>query len=151
MLLACLAYACYGVLLKLWNIPLNNWHSLLVQVWCAIPVLLIYYLFRSAPPLTAAGLPLVLFAGIPASLLAPILWMVGVNQLGASRTTAMMTLIPVFTIILALLFLGESLHVYDIVGGAITLLGVVLAQTVKRPLLVAPQTAIKRQSDKATK
>ncbi|MDC8759153.1 DMT family transporter [Janthinobacterium fluminis] len=137
MLLACLSYAGYGVLLKRWKIPLNNWHSLLVQIWCAVPVLLVYYLSRSAPPVSAAGLPLVLFAGIPASVLAPFLWMHGVGKLGPSRATTMMNLLPVFTVAIALLFLGETLHAYDVVGGLVTLLGVVLAQTLKRPLRAA--------------
>ncbi|WP_317204143.1 DMT family transporter [Janthinobacterium sp.] len=134
MLLACLSYALYGVLLKRWKIPLNNWHSLLIQICCALPVLFVYYLARSAPPLTAAGLPLVLFAGIPASVLAPFLWMHGVGKLGASRTTTLMNLLPVFTVAIALLFLGETLHGYDVIGGGVTLLGVVLAQYLKRPL-----------------
>ncbi|MET3131704.1 drug/metabolite transporter (DMT)-like permease [Oxalobacteraceae bacterium GrIS 1.11] len=133
MLLACLCYAAYGVLLRRWKIELDNWHSLLIQVWCALPVLLLYYLLRSAPPLTAAGLPLVLFAGIPASVLAPFLWMRGVGKLGASRATTMMNLLPVFTVAIALLFLGETLHTYDVIGGGVTLLGVVLAQSLKQP------------------
>ena len=134
MLLACLSYAGYGVLLKRWKIPLNNWHSLLIQVWCAVPVLFVYYLSQSAPPVTGAGLPLVLFAGIPASIIAPFLWMHGLARLGPSRATTLMNLLPVFTVIIAMLFLGETLHGYDVIGGGVTLLGVLMVQTLKRPL-----------------
>jgi len=134
MLLACLSYAAYGVLLKRWKIPLTNWHSLLIQVWCAVPVLLLYYLARSAPPVTLGGLPLVLFAGIPASIVAPFLWMHGLARLGPSRATTLMNLLPVFTVAIAVLFLGETVHAYDLIGGAVTLLGVIMAQTLKRPL-----------------
>ena len=134
MLLACLSYAAYGVLLKRWKIPLTNWHSLLIQVWCAVPVLLVYYLLRSAPPVTVGGLPLVLFAGIPASIVAPFLWMHGLARLGPSRATTLMNLLPVFTVLIAIVFLGETVHGYDLVGGAVTLLGVIMAQTLKRPL-----------------
>jgi drug/metabolite transporter (DMT)-like permease len=134
MLLACLSYAGYGVLLKRWKIPLNNWHSLLVQVWCAVPVLFIYYLSQSAPPVTSAGLPLVLFAGIPASIVAPFLWMHGLAKLGPSRATTLMNLLPVFTVIIAMLFLGETLHAYDVIGGGVTLLGVLMVQLLKQPL-----------------
>lgn len=134
MLLACLSYAAYGVLLKRWKIPLSNWHSLLIQVWCAVPVLFVYYLARSAPPVTLGGLPLVLFAGIPASIVAPFLWMHGLARLGPSRATTLMNLLPVFTVLIAVLFLGESLHAYEVIGGLVTLLGVVMAQTLKRPL-----------------
>ena len=134
MLLASASYACYGVLLKYWAIPLKIWHSLSIQIWSAIPVLLVYYLSQSAPPITAAGLPLVLYAGIPASVIAPILWMHGVGKLGPARTTTLMNLLPVFTVMIAVLFLGESLHLYHIVGGGIAMLGVVCAQTLKQPL-----------------
>jgi drug/metabolite transporter (DMT)-like permease len=134
MLLASLAYAGYSVLLKRWAIPLLNWHSLVVQIWTVLPVLFVYYLSQSAPPLTAAGLPLVLYAGIPASVIAPFLWMVGISKLGPGRTTALMNLLPVFTVLIAVLFLGEALQAYHVIGGGVTLLGVALAQYLKRPL-----------------
>jgi drug/metabolite transporter (DMT)-like permease len=134
MLLAALSYAGYSVLLKRWAIPLMNWHSLVLQIWCVIPVLFIYYLSQSAPPLTMAGLPLVLYAGIPASIIAPYLWMIGIDKLGASSTTALMNLLPVSSVAIAVLFLGETLHTYHLIGGGMTLLGVVLAQYLKQPL-----------------
>jgi drug/metabolite transporter (DMT)-like permease len=99
-----------------------------------VPVLFVYYLSQSAPPVTGAGLPLVLFAGIPASIIAPFLWMHGLAKLGPSRATTLMNLLPVFTVIIAMLFLGETLHSYDVIGGGVTLLGVVMVQTLKRPL-----------------
>ena len=134
MLLASLAYAGYAVLLKKWKLPLGNWQSLTVQTWCAVPVLLLYYLYNGAPPITPAGLPLVLYAGIPASVLAPFLWMLGIARLGPMRTTALMNLLPVFTVAIAMAFLGETLHAYDVIGGVVTLLGVMVAQTIKTPL-----------------
>ncbi|HEY4319253.1 MAG TPA: DMT family transporter [Herbaspirillum sp.] len=134
MLLAALSYAGYSVLLKRWAIPLANWHSLVVQIWCVLPVLFAYYLVESAPPLTMAGLPLVLYAGIPASIVAPFLWMIGIDRLGSSSTTALMNLLPVFSVAIAVLFLGEKLHAYHLIGGGVTLLGVILAQYLKRPV-----------------
>lgn len=135
MLLATLAYAAYAVLLKKWKLPLGNWQSLTLQIWCAVPVLFVYWIANGMPPLTQAGLPLVLYAGIPASVLAPVLWMMGIARLGPMRTTALMNLLPVFTVAIAMGFLGETLHTYDVIGGVVTLLGVVVAQTVRTPLL----------------
>ena len=134
MLLASFAYAAYSVLLKRWNISLPLWHSLFMQISCALPVLLAYYLIQGAPPLTRAGLPLVLFAGIPASVLAPFLWMLGVARLGPARTTMLMNLLPVFTVLIAIVFLGEHLHGYDLIGSALTLAGVLLAQSLRQPV-----------------
>lgn len=135
MLAASLAYACYSVLLKRWALPLSTWHSLLLQIWCVLPVLFVYYLSQSAPPLTRAGLPLVAYAGFPASILGSYLWMQGVQKLGPARTAMLMNLLPVFTVAVAVAFLGERLQAYHWIGGGITLLGVVLAQYLKQPLL----------------
>jgi len=135
MLIACLAYAAYGVLLKRWNLPLARWPSLFMQIWCANVLLFGYYLYRGAPPVSAAGVPLVLFAAIAASVLAPMLWMIGLARLGPCCTTALMNLMPVFTVAIAVLWLGESLQLSHLLGGAVVLAGVVLAQAWKRPLL----------------
>lgn len=134
MLLAAMSYAGYSVLLKRWAIPLGKWHSLSIQIWSVIPVLFIYYISQSTPPVTMTSLPLVLFAGIPASVLAPFLWMHGVGKMGPNRTATLMNLLPVFTVVIAVLFLGETLHAYHPIGGGITLLGVALAQYLKQPL-----------------
>ena len=141
MLLACLAYAAYGVLLKRWALPLTRWQSLFVQIWCANVLLFVYYLHCGKPPLTSAGLPLVLFAGIPASVAAPLMWMAGVTRLGPSRTTALMNLMPLATVVLAQMILGESLQPWHWVGGLVVLAGVILAQRMTRPLFLRPGLA----------
>ncbi|WP_215781818.1 DMT family transporter [Paludibacterium sp. B53371] len=138
MLLACLAYAAYSVLLKRWPIALNRWASLCLQIWCAVGFLLVYYLAAGAPGVRLVALPLVLYAGLPASLLAPMLWLAGVQALGPQRTAALMNLMPVITVAIASLLLGESLHAYHLVGGALVLGGVLLVQTWRQPLGMAP-------------
>jgi drug/metabolite transporter (DMT)-like permease len=45
-----------------------------------------------------------------------------------------MNLSPIFTAIIAVLFLHEQLHSYHLIGGGITLIGVILAQRLRRPL-----------------
>lgn len=45
-----------------------------------------------------------------------------------------MNLSPIFTAIIAVLFLHEQLHSYHIIGGGITLAGVALAQRLRKPL-----------------
>jgi len=134
MVVAALCYAAYNVLLKRWKLGLNTWHSLTMQIWAVIPLLFAYYLYRAAPPVTVAGLPLVLYAGIGASLIAPFFWMRGVELLGPGRTSALINLLPVVSVAMAAAFLGEQLHAYHLIGGGVTLLGVAIANTVKRPL-----------------
>jgi drug/metabolite transporter (DMT)-like permease len=135
MLLACLAYAAYGVLLKRWAIPLSRWQSLFVQIWSANLLLFVYYLSSGTPPLPMAATPLVLFAALPVSVLAPFLWMAGVHHLGPGRSMSIMNLLPLVTVAFAVLMLGESLHGYHLIGGGAALSGVLLAQRWTRPLL----------------
>lgn len=134
MLVGAVCYAGYSVLLKRWAISLGTWQSLTVQIWSILPLLLAYYLYQGAPPITRAGLPLVAFAGIFASMLAPYLWMQGVAKLGPTRTATLINLLPIFSAVIALVFLDEHIHTYHWVGGGIALLGVILAQLLKRPL-----------------
>jgi len=134
MFAASASYACYGVLTRRWAIPLPNWQSLYVQILFGVLLLLPNFLLTPDVALTSQNIPLVLFAGIPASLIAPFLWIQGVMRLGANTTSIFMNLTPLFTAAIAVLFLHEQLHSYHLIGGGITLLGVCLAQRMRTPL-----------------
>jgi len=134
MLAASTSYALYGVLTKRWAIPLPTWQSLYVQIFFGVVLLLPGFLLAPAVALTQQNLPLVLFAGLFASIVAPFLWILGVQRLGASTTSIFMNVVPVFTALIAVLFLHEQLHSYHWIGGGITLTGVILAQRLKTPL-----------------
>ncbi len=56
-------------------------------------------------------------------------------RLGASTTSIFMNLVPIFTAIIAVLFLHEQLHAYHYIGGGIAILGVALAQRLRIPLI----------------
>jgi len=57
-----------------------------------------------------------------------------VHRLGPNRCSIFINLLPLFTAVAAFLMLREQLHGYHLLGGAVTLAGVLLAQTVQRPL-----------------
>ncbi|MBP1132835.1 MULTISPECIES: DMT family transporter [Serratia] len=134
MFAATASYALYGVLTKRWAIALPNWQSLYVQILFGVVLLLPNFLMAQDVALTRQNIPLVLFAGIPASIIAPYLWIHGVMRLGANTASIFMNLAPVFTAIIAVLFLHEHLHSYHLIGGGITLLGVILSQRLRTPL-----------------
>ncbi|KNA27755.1 multidrug DMT transporter [Pantoea ananatis] len=134
MLAASASYALYGVMTKRWSIPLSVWQSLYVQIAFGVLLLLPGFLMTPDVALTPRNLPLVAFAGLFASILAPWLWIHGVQKLGASITSIFMNLTPVFTALIAVLFLHEHLHSYHWIGGGLTLTGVLLAQRLRRPL-----------------
>lgn len=108
MFIAALSYSLYGVLTKHWAIPLPNWQSLYIQISFAVLLLLPNFLLAKTVAITAANINLILFAGIAASLIAPYLWIQGVFRLGANTTSIFMNLAPVFTAIIAVLFLKEK-------------------------------------------
>lgn len=134
MFAASASYALYGVLTKRWAIPLPNWQSLWVQIFFGVLLLTPNFLMAPDVSLNAQNIPLVLFAAIPASVLAPFLWIQGVMRMGASTASIFMNLVPIFTAIIAVTFLHESLHSYHFIGGGITLAGVILAQRLRIPL-----------------
>lgn len=134
MLVATLGYALYSILLRKWAIPLPTWQLLYVQIMLAVLMLLPGFLLTPYAPITAANVPLILYATLGASIAAPFLWMRGVDLLGAGRASIFINLTPLVTVLIAVGFLGETLHAYHAIGGAMTLAGVLLAQTLKRPL-----------------
>ena len=126
--LAALAYALYGVLLRRWGLPVGPWQSLYVQVAFGVLFQLPAFLMAAPSPLNADNVPLVLYAAIFPSLFAPFLWMQGVKHLGPNRASIFLNLMPVGTVAIAAVFLDEKPRVFHIVGGAMALAGVMLAQ-----------------------
>lgn len=124
MLMAVLANALYGVLLKRWSMPIPVWHQLFWQIFFSIVMLFPIWLLGPLSPITPTNLPLILYAAIPTSLLAPLCWMVGIQRMGAARTALLINLLPLIVALLAWCILREQLYAYHLVGGAVTLLGV---------------------------
>jgi len=62
------------------------------------------------------------------------MWMHAISRLGPSRTTLFFNLLPIVTALIAAAVLGERLALYHLLGGALTLGGVVLAERWKTPL-----------------
>lgn len=130
MLGAVTSYAVYSVLLKYWMLPLPAWQSTYMQALSAL-VFMIPMLLRvpaDQARLNAQSIPLILYAGVLASVLLPYFWIKGIEALGPNRCSMMMNLLPIFTAILAMLMLNEHLAAYHLIGGALVILGVMLPQ-----------------------
>ncbi len=124
MLVAVASNALYGVLLKRWAVPLTTFQQLYVQIGFGILVILPFWLLAPSSPITAQNIPLILYAGIPASIGAPFFWMSGIKQIGPARASLFMNLLPIFVALAASTLLGEQLHTYHAVGGLLALAGV---------------------------
>ena len=134
MLIATLAYAIYSTLLKKWQLRLPPLQMLYMQVLVAIVVLFPLYLASPKVGPTVHNMGLVLYACVLASMIAPLAWMKAVATLGPSRTTLFFNLLPLITALIAALVLKEQLHAYHLIGGALTLGGVILSERWTTPL-----------------
>ncbi|NUT73953.1 DMT family transporter [Pseudomonas sp. C1C7] len=128
MLIATLAYAVYSTLLKKWHLKLPKLVLLYLQILVAVLVLFPLFVLSPKTGLTAQNIPLVLYACLLASMLAPLAWMQAVVRLGPSRTTLFFNLLPVMTALIAALVLREQLAMYHLVGGVLTLGGVIVSE-----------------------
>jgi drug/metabolite transporter (DMT)-like permease len=128
MLLAVIAYAAYGILLKRWTMPLAIWTSVYIQICTAVLLLIPSFLLEGATNSSVSNTVMVLYAAIPGSIIAPFVWMSAVKHLGAARTAIFMNLIPIMTAVVAATFLGEQLYNFHFIGGAMTIAGIVLVQ-----------------------
>jgi len=128
MFVAVASNAVYGVLVKRWALPLSTWEQLYVQIGFGVLLLLPFWWMAPPSPVTVHNLPLVLYAGIAASIGAPFCWMSGLKRLGPARASLFMNLLPVFVAVAAWSLLGEQLHPYHAAGGALALAGVWFGQ-----------------------
>ncbi|WP_404298612.1 DMT family transporter [Halomonas sp.] len=135
MLVAATCYALYGVMLKRWPIGLPPWVLLYAQVIFAVLFLLPPYLLGPMTPVNASNIGLILYAGIPASIITTFLWMMAIRQIGASQASIFINLMPLFSALIAMFALSESIALFHFLGGILILSGVIMAQTLTRPLL----------------
>ncbi len=76
--------------------------------------------------LSPATIGSMLFLAVFASGVAFVFWLVGVNKVGAGRTSIFVNMVPVWSALLGVLFLGERLALFHLVGAVLTLGGVYL-------------------------
>ncbi len=131
MLGAVVSWALFTVLLKRVDIQLSPLTLLYVLILLGLPLLMVAYaveawFFRFYwPPLSHLGLFTYLW--IFPSIIAYVFWTLGVRHVGAEGASLSINLMPIFGAILAITFLGESIHWYHIAGGLCSLCGMVMA------------------------
>lgn len=131
MMIAVLAYAIYTVALR-WR-PQVNWRTLM-----AFPALfalifttpLVFWEYSNDRLIwpDTRGWVIVLYTGIFASLIAQVLYIVGVQKIGANRAGLFINLVPVFGTLLSVAILGEALQAFHIVALALALGGIAIAE-----------------------
>ncbi len=128
MLLAALVYAAYCVLLKRWKMPFNSLTLVYMQGFFSVIMLTPLWLSSEQLLPSQEALPLIAYAGIAASIFAPLMWVKAIDLIGADSSAMFMNLMPVVSVALASTLLGEEIHVYHIIGGLMVIFGVILSQ-----------------------
>ncbi|RYZ94589.1 MAG: DMT family transporter, partial [Moraxellaceae bacterium] len=128
MMLAVVCYAAYGVLTRLWQIPLDLLTTIYLQIGFGILFHLPLVMSQGLSAINANNVWLVLYAGTLPSLVAPLVWIKSIQLIGPSRTSIFINLTPLITAAIAIVYLNEAWHGYHSVGGLLTLTGVILTQ-----------------------
>ncbi|HCG9159320.1 TPA: DMT family transporter [Vibrio parahaemolyticus] len=128
MLLAALVYAAYCVLLKRWKMPFNSLTLVYMQGFFSVIMLTPLWLSSEQLLPSQDALPLIAYAGIAASIFAPLMWVKAIDLIGADSSAMFMNLMPVVSVALASTLLGEEIHVYHIIAGLMVISGVILSQ-----------------------
>ncbi len=131
MLVAVACWALYTVLLKRINLQLSPITLLYLLILLGLPWLLLGYgieawLFRAYWP-SPDHLGLMAYLWVFPSIIAYIFWTQGVRHVGPEGASLSVNLMPLFGAVLAITFLGESIHWFHLAGAACSLLGMVLA------------------------
>ncbi|WJR65724.1 DMT family transporter [Neorhizobium sp. CSC1952] len=131
MMIAIVSYAVYTVALR-WRPPIN-WRTLMAvpalvaMIFSAPLVLWEYSADRLVWP-DATGWMVVLYTAVFASLVAQVLYIVGVEKIGPNRAGLFINLIPVFGTLLSVTLVGEALQSFHIVALALALGGIAIAE-----------------------
>lgn len=128
---ATLSFALYNVLVKRIPPGLNPFVAFLAMTLAAAAVALPLHIGELVftdlrMEFNLATLSSVLYIAVFASILALVFLNVGIAQLGPGKAGMLFNLVPVFTAMLAIAFLGESLRSFHLLGIALVFVGVYL-------------------------
>ncbi|MCF7355292.1 DMT family transporter [Vibrio sp. CK2-1] len=142
MLASTCAYALYSVLLNKWKLPLTTWCAVYCQVLLGA-LLQLPLLFSSQHwGIENNAWPMVGFAALAASIIAPWCWLKGVAFIGAERATLFMNLVPIFTASISVLLLGVHPTQFHLIGGGLVFIGLTLAQYKPKPQAKLPSRLV---------
>ncbi len=129
MIAATTGLSAYSVLLVRLRRGLGLLSSLFVMVAAGSLLLLPFYIAESTlsrtVPLDWLTVAAVFYAAVITSVIAVMLWNTGIAAVGANRGVVFSNLTPVFASAMAIVFLGERVFAYHLIGAALICLGIV--------------------------
>ncbi|MGB0957387.1 MAG: DMT family transporter [Litorivicinus sp.] len=142
MVLAMLMATGYVLVAKRLTNELSPWLITVLQIWVGA-VFFVPFLLLDPPNLTtpsATAWQAMVWLGVVVSLGAYGLYNLGISQVSAQVAGMSVNLIPLFTLVLAGTILGERLSIGELLGGALILIGILVALW-PRPTSVPEQVA----------
>ena len=135
MVIAVVLYAGYSVALR-WK-PQVHWKTLMAvsalgALLACLPLLASEVASGHFIRPDAIGWLAILYTGTIPSLMSQILWVRGVELIGSNRAGLFMNAIPIFGILLSLMFLGEPLQNFHLVAMAMVIAGIAIAEWGRR-------------------
>lgn len=129
-LLGILGFATYAININKIPKELRATESLFIIIMLGSLALTPFYLLETIlyreVPVNTTAITAILIIALTASLFVTLMWNIGNQILGPSRAGMFINLIPVFTAILAIAFLGEHLYFYHIAGTVLISCGIYL-------------------------
>ncbi|MFH1152290.1 MAG: DMT family transporter [Pseudomonadota bacterium] len=130
-LISVICWAVYSVLFKHFKIRMDPLAFLTCIIVLGLPFIVPFYAWEAAVvggfALTGKTVSALLFMGLFPSIVSYLCWNEGVKRSGPNTASVFMYLLPVIGSAIAWFFLGESLYLYHIAGGAGILAGLILA------------------------
>lgn len=135
MLIAAILYAGYTVALR-WKPPIH-WKSLMASsalgaVLACLPLLAIEAAAGNFIAPDAIGYAAILYTCTIPSLMSQILYVKGVELIGPNRAGLFINAVPIFGMLLSVVFLGEPLHNFHLIAMAMVLAGIAIAERGRR-------------------
>ncbi len=131
MIAACVVYAAYTVALRFK--PAMHWQSFIAApafgaLLSAIPLLFWEIGSGTAIVPDMTGWIIVLYAAIFPSLMSQVLYVRGVEMIGANRAGLFINAIPVFGTLLSVMLVGETFHTFHFIALLLVLGGIAIAE-----------------------
>jgi len=127
---AAFAWALYSVMLRKRPKEMDPFAFLTLLIFFGLVVCLPWYLWelqaRGGFSVSPASLASLAYVAIFPSVLSFIFWNNGIEKVGANRTGIFIHLMPVFSIIMAILFLDERLQPFHLLGMALIFSGIAM-------------------------
>ena len=138
MLAAVFSWGLYSVLLKKIDSTLSQLATLEVMIFIGLIFIFPFYFFESLNnsflPKDSNEILMITYVAIFASITSFFAWNKGVSIVGANKASLFLHLIPVFSSMWAILFLGEVFSFFHLLGTVFIIFGIVLSNVNRKKI-----------------